>query len=78
MLGWFQALMPREDRFFDLFVRHATIVVAGAEALRGLLQDGERAERWNIASSIVVAWVITIPAAGLIGALFYASCGLIP
>jgi phosphate/sulfate permease len=26
----------------------------------------------------VVAWVITIPAAGLIGALFYASCGLIP
>jgi len=36
------------------------------------------AVRWNIASSIVVAWVITIPAAGLIGALFYASCGLIP
>ena len=44
MLGWFQALMPKEDRFFDLFVRHATIVVAGAEALRGLLQDGARAE----------------------------------
>ena len=44
MLGWFQALMPREDRFFDLFVRHATIVVAGAEALRELLHDGERAE----------------------------------
>ncbi len=36
------------------------------------------AVRWNIASSIVVAWVITIPAAGLIGALFYALCGLIP
>jgi predicted phosphate transport protein (TIGR00153 family) len=44
MLGWFQALMPREDHFFDLFVRHATIVLAGAEALRGLLQDGGRAE----------------------------------
>ncbi len=44
MLGWFRALMPKEDRFFDLFVRHATIVVAGAEALRGLLQDGSRAE----------------------------------
>ena len=29
------------------------------------------AVRWNIASSIVVAWVITIPAAGLIGAAFY-------
>jgi hypothetical protein len=40
MLGWFQALMPKEMRFFELFVRHATIVVAGAEALRGLLQGG--------------------------------------
>jgi inorganic phosphate transporter, PiT family len=29
------------------------------------------AVRWNIASSIVVAWVITIPATALIGALFY-------
>ena len=46
MLGWFQALMPKEDRFFDLFVRHATIVVAGAEALQGLLQDGARREHY--------------------------------
>ena len=30
--------MPKEERFFELFVRHATIVVAGAEALRGLLR----------------------------------------
>src|SRR5215210_992480 len=30
------------------------------------------AVRWNIASNIVVAWVLTIPAAALIGALFYA------
>lgn len=44
MLGWFRALMPKEDRFFDLFVRHATIVVSGAEALRDLLKDGERTE----------------------------------
>jgi hypothetical protein len=44
MLGWFQALMPKEPRFFELFVRHATIVLAGAEALRELLQDGDRAE----------------------------------
>jgi PiT family inorganic phosphate transporter len=36
------------------------------------------AVRWNIASNIVVAWVLTIPAAGLIGALFYELCGLIP
>src|SRR5262249_1823441 len=40
MLGWFQALMPREARFFALFEKHAAIVVAGAEALRGLLQGG--------------------------------------
>ena len=38
MLGWFQALMPREARFFALFEKHAAIVVAGAEALRGLLE----------------------------------------
>jgi uncharacterized protein len=41
MLGWFQALMPKEERFFELFEQHATIVVAGAEALRGLLQGGD-------------------------------------
>src|SRR5215472_16112689 len=40
MLGWFQALMPKEARFFALFEKHAGIVVAGAEALRGLLQGG--------------------------------------
>jgi uncharacterized protein len=46
MLGWFQALMPKEMRFFDLFERHARIVVAGAEALRGLLQGGETIEQY--------------------------------
>lgn len=40
MLGWFQALMPKEERFFALFEKHAAIIVAGAEALRGLLQGG--------------------------------------
>jgi uncharacterized protein len=37
MLGWFRNLMPKEDRFFDLFMQHALIVVAGAEALQGVL-----------------------------------------
>jgi uncharacterized protein len=37
MLGWFQAIMPKEDKFFDLFEQHAALVVAGAEALRSLL-----------------------------------------
>jgi uncharacterized protein len=41
MFGWFQALMPKEERFFTLFEKHATIVVAGAEALRGLLRGGD-------------------------------------
>ena len=44
MLGWFQALMPKEERFFTLFEKHAKIVVAGAEALRGLLQGGDTVE----------------------------------
>jgi PiT family inorganic phosphate transporter len=35
------------------------------------------AVRWNIASNIVVAWVVTLPAAGLIGALFYVLSGLV-
>ena len=33
MLGWFNALMPKEEQFFVQFAKHATIVVAGAEAL---------------------------------------------
>jgi predicted phosphate transport protein (TIGR00153 family) len=40
MLRWFQALMPREDRFFELFNQHAAIVVQGAQALRTLLKGG--------------------------------------
>jgi uncharacterized protein len=40
MFRWFQALMPREDRFFELFSRHADILVEGAEALQELLKGG--------------------------------------
>jgi uncharacterized protein len=47
MLGWFQALMPREGRFFDLFVRHAQTLTAGAEALRGVLQGGDAIPRYS-------------------------------
>ena len=47
MLGWFQALMPREGRFFDLFARHAETLSAGAEALRGVLQGGESISRYS-------------------------------
>ncbi len=34
------------------------------------------AVRWNVASSIVVAWVVTLPAAALFGALFYEATRL--
>jgi predicted phosphate transport protein (TIGR00153 family) len=40
MLRWFQALMPREDRFFALFDAHAAVLVQGATALRELLNGG--------------------------------------
>jgi PiT family inorganic phosphate transporter len=35
------------------------------------------AVRWNVASSIVIAWVLTLPAAALMAALFYALSGLL-
>ncbi len=41
MLGWFRALMPKEERFFDLFTRHARITLAAAQALRALLKKGD-------------------------------------
>lgn len=40
MLRLFRALMPKEERFFDLFARHAATVLAGAESLRAMLQGG--------------------------------------
>jgi len=46
VLGWFKAIMPREDSFFPLFERHASIVVAGAEALCGVLKGGAEVERF--------------------------------
>ena len=41
MLGWFHKLLPREEKFFELFAQHSEVVVAGAEALRALLDGGE-------------------------------------
>jgi predicted phosphate transport protein (TIGR00153 family) len=42
MLRWFHALLPREERFFDLFARHSQTVVAGAESLRAMLDGGDQ------------------------------------
>ena len=41
MLRWFRALLPHEERFFDLFARHAQTVALGAQALQGMLRGGE-------------------------------------
>ena len=40
MLGWFRALMPKAERFFDLFEAHAQQIRAGALALRQVLNGG--------------------------------------
>jgi uncharacterized protein len=41
MLRWFHALMPKEERFFELFASHSQAVLAGAQALRAMMEGGE-------------------------------------
>jgi uncharacterized protein len=41
MLHWFQALLPKDDRFFELFAAHSRVIVAGAHGLRALLEGGD-------------------------------------
>jgi len=38
MMRWFHALMPKEERFFELFARHSETVLAGGEALRAMME----------------------------------------
>jgi predicted phosphate transport protein (TIGR00153 family) len=45
MFGWFHALMPKEERFFELFARHSEAVLGGAQALRSMLDGGETIRR---------------------------------
>ncbi|MGX5720006.1 DUF47 domain-containing protein [Shinella zoogloeoides] len=45
MLSLFRKLMPREDRFFDLFEQHSRTVVGAAESLRTLLAGGPDMEK---------------------------------
>ena len=40
MFEWFQRLMPKEEKFFDFFERHAKVIVEGAKELRQLLEPG--------------------------------------
>ncbi|WP_238258503.1 DUF47 domain-containing protein, partial [Methylobacterium gnaphalii] len=52
MLRWFRSLMPREDRFFDLFSKHATTLIAGSQALNAMLAGGDGVEKY---ARVVVA-----------------------
>jgi predicted phosphate transport protein (TIGR00153 family) len=45
MLRWFYALLPKEERFFELYARHSEIVLAGAQALRQMLEGGAAVEQ---------------------------------
>jgi predicted phosphate transport protein (TIGR00153 family) len=40
MLSLVRKIMPREDRFFDMFEKHSKILVAAADALARLLEGG--------------------------------------
>ena len=42
MLNWFRWLMPRQEMFFPLFEQHAKALLAGAQALREMLNGGEQ------------------------------------
>ncbi|WP_180538573.1 inorganic phosphate transporter, partial [Nevskia soli] len=48
----------------------STHAIAGAIAGVGSVQR-LRAVRWNVASDIVIAWVVTIPAAALVAGIVF-------
>lgn len=45
MLRWFHALMPKEEHFFELLGQHSKAVLAGAVALRAMLDGGDALSR---------------------------------
>lgn len=46
MFRWFQALMPKEERFFELFARHSEAILGGAQALRAMIEGGDQVPRY--------------------------------
>jgi uncharacterized protein Yka (UPF0111/DUF47 family) len=44
-MSWLQALMPKDDRFFELFATHSRTILAGATDLRALLNGGDQVPR---------------------------------
>lgn len=45
MMGWFKKLLPREDRFFDLFSAHANLLLAAAQELDAMLSGKDIEKR---------------------------------
>jgi uncharacterized protein len=45
MFGWFQRLLPQKGDFFGMFEAHAAMLVAAAEALETLANDGSSTEQ---------------------------------
>ncbi len=43
-MAFISAIMPKEDRYFDMFNRHAATLVKGADALRQILNGGDDVE----------------------------------
>jgi len=62
MMRWFHALMPKEERFFDLFARHSKAVLAGAEALRAMLEGARRSSATTRSSWTASRMPTTSPA----------------
>jgi predicted phosphate transport protein (TIGR00153 family) len=46
IVRWFQALMPKQGRFFEQFEAHAALLVVAADALGKLLQGGPDLPRY--------------------------------
>jgi predicted phosphate transport protein (TIGR00153 family) len=46
MLHWFRALLPKDEKFFDLFAAHSRAIVAGARGLRALLDGGDTVPKY--------------------------------
>jgi uncharacterized protein Yka (UPF0111/DUF47 family) len=66
MLRWFQALLPRDDRFFDMFAAHSRAIVAGAYGLRALLDGGDAVPQYcrvvtdqELAADVVTRDILT-------------------
>ena len=73
----------RRDRRLDHAVRgdRLGIPVSTTHTITGCIIGVGAAKRlsavrWSVAKKIVIAWIITIPAAGLIAALCYLAVGL--